>query len=228
MVNNYVCLKGLSIKYSEEILKNVFLDIKKGEFVSIVGKSGVGKTSLLNAIAELVDFEGSVKKPGKIGYVFQEHSLFPWMTVEENISFGLDGKDNGSVQKIIEIIGLKGKEKDYPHRLSGGQQQRVSIGRALASKPDLLLLDEPFGSLDSYTRSAMQGWINNTLSKNRITTILVTHEIEEAILLGDRVLIMKNKNLENEFAIPFMRPRSTEIRYLKQFQELKKTIHNAY
>ncbi|MBU0635750.1 ABC transporter ATP-binding protein [Candidatus Micrarchaeota archaeon] len=228
MANTYLSIKGLRIKYSETVLHNVFLDMKKGEFIAIVGKSGVGKTSLLNVLAELIRFEGTIKKPNKIGFVFQNNSLFPWMTVEENISFGLDKKNSKSIQQIIDIAGLKGKEKQYPHKLSGGQQQRVSIGRSLATKPDLLLLDEPFASLDGYTRLAMQEWINDTLDKHKITTILVTHDIDEAILLSDKILVMKNKSLENEFMVPFTRPRSTEIRYLSQFQELKKLIHNTY
>jgi len=228
MVNKYVSVIGLGVKFEQEILKGIFIDIKKGEFVSIVGKSGIGKTTFLNALAGLISFEGKIKKPLKISMVFQNYSLFPWMTVEQNISFGLENKDEKTIKEIIEIIGLKGKENNYPNKLSGGQQQRVAIGRSLATKPDLLLMDEPFANLDSFTRLKMQEWINDTLQKHKITTILVTHDIEEAILLSDRVLMMKNKTIEQEYTIPFTRPRNTEIRYLNSFQELKKTIHATY
>ena len=228
MSNKYVSASALSVNYEDEILKDVFLDVKKGEFVSIVGKSGIGKTTLLNAFAELIDFNGKINKPDKVSYVFQNNSLFPWMNVKENLAFVLDNKDEKTINKIIEVIGLKGKEKHFPHQLSGGQQQRVSIGRALAYKPDLILLDEPFASLDSYTRLSMQEWINKTLYKNKTTTILVTHDIDEAILLSDRILVLKNKNIEHEFIVPFNKPRDTEIRYSSQFQELKKEIHSKY
>ena len=228
MANPYVCAKALGVKFDSDILRNLFFDVKKGEFVSIVGKSGVGKSTLLNALAGLVDFEGFVKKPEKVSFVFQDNSLFPWMNVEDNIAFALDKKDSKIIEKIIEVTGLNGKENNFPHELSGGQQQRVSIGRALAFNPDLLLLDEPFASLDSFTRSSMQDWINATLFKNKTTTILVTHDIDEAILLSDRILVLKNQRLENEFVVPFNKPRNSEIRYTNQFQELKKEIYGKY
>ena len=133
------------------------------------------------------------------------------MTAEQNISFGLEKNHCGKVSEIIEMVGLKGKEKNYPNQLSGGQQQRVAIGRALIGKPELLLMDEPFASLDSYTRLSMQQWLNSIVQKNKTTTILVTHDIEEAILLSDRILALKNKTIEQEFIIPFTRPRNNLV-----------------
>ncbi|MCR4369045.1 MAG: ABC transporter ATP-binding protein [archaeon] len=228
MTMEHVSVKGLSVKYGKPILKNIFLKARKGEFVSIVGKSGEGKTTLLNALAGLVDFDGEIRKPKRTAFVFQNNALFPWMNAQENIAFGMGKYSEAEAIEIMQKIGLSGKETSYPHQLSGGQQQRIAIGRAMASKPNLLLLDEPFAGLDSYTRLEMQEWINTIMQKNNITTLLVTHDIDEAILLSERVLLMKNKRIENEFNVPFTRPRNPEIRYTQQFQQLKKEIHASY
>lgn len=224
MTNSHVSLKGLQVNYKEEILKDIFLEIRKGEFVSIVGVSGNGKTTLLNAIAGLKSFNGTIRKPTKIGFVFQHDSLFPWMTVIENIAFGNENLSKQEISKIVSSIGLKGKEEFFPKQLSGGQQQRVAIARALAYKPELLLLDEPFSNLDSFTKLQMQKWLHDLLQKNKTTVILVTHDAEEAILLSDRIFALKNKTIEQEFTIPFGRPRATEIRFNDEFQKLKRKI----
>jgi len=224
MSNELVSIKCLGVKFDGIILEKVFLNIKKGEFISIVGKSGVGKTTLLNAIARLVNYSGEIRSPQEIGMVFQDHSLFPWMNVEQNISLGLEQSDSNAISKIIKSIGLIGKEKKYPCELSGGQRQRVAIGRALAIKPRLLLLDEPFVNLDTFTKLGMQEWMAKLLDENKITTILVTHDIEEAILLSDKCYVMKNKRMEEEFLIPFLKPRNSKLRYSKEFQDLKQKI----
>ena len=227
MTNEHVLISGLKVNFGEKILDNIFLKVKKGEFVSIIGKSGEGKTTLLNALAGLVNFEGKIRKPAKVAVVFQNYSLFPWMTVNENISFGLKEEDKTKVLELIHKIGLKGKENFYPKQLSGGQQQRVAIARALASNASLILLDEPFASLDSYTRIHMQNWLNNLHINHNTTTILVTHDVDEAILLSDRVLLLKNKTFQQEFTIPFTKPRENNIRYEPTFQELKKEMIKA-
>ena len=227
IMREYVSINGLSVKMREHILKDVFLNVRKGEFVSIVGKSGAGKTTLLNALAGLVKFEGRIRKPEKTTMVFQNYSLFPWMNAEENIAFGLEKQDNEKIAELIEKTGLAGKEQYLPKQLSGGQQQRVAIARALASNPDLILLDEPFASLDSYTRMQMQGWLKDIISGNGTTIILVTHDVDEAILLSDRVLLLRDKTLHQEFAVPFTKPRDNEIRYKPMFQRLKKEIIKA-
>jgi len=228
MSNKHVSVKGLCVKFQDYVLQDLFLDMKKGEFVSIVGKSGTGKTTLLNAIAGLNHYEGNINKPGKVSMVLQNHVLFPWMNVSENIAFGSNTKNKENINAIINTIELNGKEKSYPHELSGGQQQRVAIGRALAIDPSLLLLDEPFASLDYHTGQNMQNWLNQLLSKNKITTLLVTHDIDEAIALSDKIYTLKNKALENEFTIPFTKPRDYNIRYKPEFQELKQRIYNSY
>ncbi len=226
MTREFVSVKGLNVSYSGNapVLENVFFTAKKGEFTSIVGKSGVGKTTLFNSICGLNNYDGEIKRPEKIALVFQNYSLYPWMTVEENIAFGLGNKSENKIMEIAEKTGLAGMENRYPKQLSGGQQQRVAIARAMASKPDLLLLDEPFANLDSFTRLKMQEWLNELAHENKTTTILVTHDVDEALLLSDRVIVLKDKTLQNEFIVPFVKPRRNEIRYEPEFQELKKGI----
>ncbi|HIH09374.1 MAG TPA: ABC transporter ATP-binding protein [Candidatus Diapherotrites archaeon] len=224
MTRKHVAVKGLNVDFEKPVLKNVFLDMKKGEFVSIVGRSGTGKSTFLNSLAGFMETEGEIHGPGRKAIVSQNYSLFPWMSVEENIAFGLEKQDRERVGKIIRRIELEGKEKSYPYQLSGGQQQRVAIGRAIAYKPELLLLDEPFANLDSYTRITMQEWLNEVMRENKTTTLLVTHDVDEAILLGDRVLVLKDKSFRHEYNVPFNRPRDNEIRYLPIFQELRREI----
>jgi sulfonate transport system ATP-binding protein len=224
MGNKLVSVKGLEVKYKEDVLKGIFFEIGKGEFVSIIGKSGIGKTTLLNAIAGLTPHAGEIHAPPKIAFVFQHDSLFPWMTVRENILFGNEKLTIEEMESVLVSIGLQGKEDAYPSQLSGGQQQRVAIARALSAKPDLLLLDEPFSSLDTFTKLQLQEWLQGLLQKNKTTTLLVTHDVEEAILLSDRVMALKNKTLEHEFTIPMLRPRNNNLRYEESFQQLKKKI----
>lgn len=224
MSKHIVLVRGLSVNFSEPVLENVFLNMRKGEFISIVGKSGTGKTTLLNSLSGLNIYEGEIRRPEKVALVSQNYSLFPWMTVEENIAFGLQRSDEKAIRHILRKSGLIGREKYYPKQLSGGQQQRVAIARAIALEPELLLLDEPFANLDSYTRMEMQEWLNELAKENETTTILVTHDVDEAILLSDRVVVLRDKTLQNEFIVPFIRPRNNEIRYSENFQQLKKEI----
>ncbi|VVB99570.1 Trehalose/maltose import ATP-binding protein MalK [uncultured archaeon] len=224
MAKEHVSVKGLAVEFNERVLEDVFLQMRKGEFVSIVGKSGSGKTTFLNALAGLVPVKGEIRRPKQLAMVFQNYSLFPWMNIKENIAFGLKENDEKKAQEIIEKIGLCGKEYFYPKQLSGGQQQRVAIGRAIAAKPELILLDEPFANLDSFSRMQMQDWLNGIANESKTTTILVTHDVDEAILLSDRVFVLKDKSLQQEFTIPFTKPRKNEIRYDQLFQELKKEI----
>jgi sulfonate transport system ATP-binding protein len=228
MSHALVSVKGLNVHFKEPVLKGLFLSVKKGEFVSIVGKSGVGKSTLLNAISGLLKGEGEIHAPPTIGFVFQNHSLFPWMTVKENLSFGLHENDEKKIQELMALLEMQGKENDYPTQLSGGQQQRVSLGRALATNPSLLLMDEPFSSLDGHTRLRMQEWMMNLIQKIDTTTILVTHDVDEAILLSDRIVVMKDGSIHSEHVVPFTKPRLNEIRYQQPFQELKKKIIESY
>jgi NitT/TauT family transport system ATP-binding protein/sulfonate transport system ATP-binding protein len=193
---------------SMTVLKNVSLSIKPGEFVSIVGSSGCGKSTLLRLMIGLEnDYQGDILLDGnrivgtslERGIVFQEHRLFPWLTVEQNVSMGLlnspgtTAEKNASVKEHIALVGLTGFETAYPHQLSGGMSQRVAIARALVNRPEVLLLDEPFGALDALTRNHLQQELQRIWEQEGITMILVTHDVEEAVYLADRIVVMKPK-----------------------------------
>jgi sulfonate transport system ATP-binding protein len=188
------------------VLRNIALDVRPGEFVSIVGASGCGKSTLLRLVVGLdADYEGDIllngrriEGPGRErGIVFQEHRLFPWLTVEDNIALGLDGSDGPQhvqderVRDNIALVGLAGFEKAYPHQLSGGMAQRAAIARSLVTQPAILLLDEPLGALDSITRAYLQKELLRIWQQERVTIIMVTHDVDEAIFLSDRVVVME-------------------------------------
>ena len=185
-------------------LNDVSLDIRAGEFISIIGPSGCGKTTLLRLIAGLdkpqsgtltIDDSRITDVSPERGYVFQQGSLFPWLTVENNIAYGLKARkvfkqNKDKIGRYISMVGLNGFEKSYPHQISGGMAQRVAIARALINEPKALLLDEPMGALDSFTRADLQDKLLELWKENGITMILVTHDIDEAIYLSDRIVIM--------------------------------------
>lgn len=189
-------------KDTTEVLKDINIDIKEGEFICLLGHSGCGKSTLLRIIAGLErEYEGEAVIDGERiegpsldkGLVFQDHRLFPWFTVEENIGYGLDEKVKNKserVKELIELVGLEGFEKQYPRQLSGGMSQRVAIARALINKPSLLLLDEPFGALDALTRINMQNEILRIWQSEKNTMIMVTHDIDEAVALSNRIIIL--------------------------------------
>lgn len=188
---------------SVNILNDINLNINEGEFVAIVGHSGCGKSTLLKIIAGLLDYEdGSVildnKKITKPdidrGMVFQEHRLFPWLTIKENLAIGLDNLDKKKKEEIIsehlKLVELEEFGNVYPHQLSGGMSQRAAIARALVNAPKVLLLDEPFGALDALTKIMLQEEILKIWEKEKTTMIMVTHDIEEAVYLADRIVVM--------------------------------------
>lgn len=190
-----------------EVLGDINLKVQQGEFVSIIGASGCGKSTLLRLITSLegltdgqILIEGEpVNAPSeKCNMIFQEARLFPWLSVEQNIAFTLSDsiskeEKKERVRNHIELVGLQGFEKAVPSQLSGGMQQRVSIARALATKPEILLLDEPFGALDAFTRIKMQEETKRIWKKEKTTMILVTHDIDEAIFLSDRIIVLSAK-----------------------------------
>lgn len=219
-----------------QVLRDINFQIEEGELISIVGHSGCGKSTLLKIIAGLVTYEtGTVEiNDQRItepdidrGMVFQEHRLLPWMTVRENIALGLyhlpREKKNRIVSEHLELVKLTGFEKVYPHQLSGGMAQRASIARALVNSPKILLLDEPFGALDALTRIQMQKEILRIWEKEKTTMILVTHDIDEAIYLSDRVLVMSSRpgTIETIIPVKIGRPRD---RGGTDFAQIKKKI----
>lgn len=220
------------------VLEDIDFTVKQGEFICIVGGSGCGKSTLLRAIAGIdSNHKGSVAinnipvtKPAKErGMVFQEHRLFPWLTVEQNIGYALNGlhkeDKRKKVQEHIELVELTGFEKAYPNQLSGGMAQRVSIARALVNQPEVLLLDEPFGALDAFTKMQMQIEILNIKKKEGNTMILVTHDIEEAVFLADRIIVMSAKpgRVKKIIRDDLSRPRN---RNSIEFVELRKRVYN--
>ncbi len=187
-----------------EALRDINLFVRKGGFLSIIGPSGCGKTTLLRLLAGLDTPESGqltisgheIKAPDpERGYVFQQGSLFPWLTVEKNIASGLKARgvyneQKADVARYIDLIGLNGFERSYPHQISGGMAQRVAIARALINRPAALLLDEPMGALDSFTRADLQDKLLELWKTDGTTMILVTHDVDEAIYLSDRIVIM--------------------------------------
>jgi sulfonate transport system ATP-binding protein len=222
------------------VLRDINLTIPDGEFTCILGGSGCGKTTLLRIIAGLErDYSGGVRLgdaaiegPGlDRGLVFQEHRLLPWLTVHENVGFGIGDLPTAEkaerVRQYVELVGLKGFEKSYPHQLSGGMAQRAAIARALASRPKLLLLDEPFGALDALTRIRMQQELLRIWSAQRTTMVLVTHDIDEAIFLADRIVVLSSRpgTIKRVIGVDILRPRDrTSYRSI----QLRKSIYREF
>ena len=216
-------VNGLTVSYGEvNVLDGMDMSVGEGEFVAVVGESGCGKTTMLSAIAGFVPHRGMVVRPERVGVVFQNHAVFPWMSVEENIGFGM--RDPRGVEYYLETIALKDKRRSYSFELSGGQVQRVALARTLAAQPELILMDEPYGALDVYTRERMQQWLLDIWERERKTIVLVTHSIEEAAFLADRVLVLKDKKITSEFSIKLSRPRARDIRFERGFVKLVKKI----
>lgn len=186
------------------VLQNINLTVEENEFLAVVGPSGCGKSTLLNLTAGLLTPSSGTIKFTELpaGYtphmsiVFQETGLFPWRNVYENIAFGLEAKNQifpEIIEHYIDLVGLKGFEKAFPHQLSGGMKQRVGIARALAVKPDILLMDEPFSALDAQTRTIMLEELAALWEKTHLTTIYITHNIQEAVMLADRVVLLSRR-----------------------------------
>lgn len=218
-------------------LKNVNFNIKNNEFICFLGPSGCGKTTLLRIIAGLdIPDDGEILLDGekislpdsRRGMVFQEYSLFPWRTVIENVIFGPQMKNIPKKQaiedgeKYLELVGLQQFKDSYPYELSGGMKQRVAIARALANEPEVLLMDEPFGALDAQTRNSLQNELLDIWNKKAITILFVTHSVDEAVFLADRIVVMTARpgKIKQVIDINLPRPRirtSTETNNLRNF-----------
>ena len=223
-------IKGVSKQFFAEgketqILNDINLSIKENEFVCFIGPSGCGKTTLLRIVAGLEDpTSGTITLDGELikgpsperGMVFQEYSLFPWRTVIDNIAFGLELRGIPPNERMVrsrqylKMVGLERFETRYPHELSGGMKQRVAIARALVNDPRALLMDEPFGALDAQTRNIMQSELLRIWSEEKKTVVFVTHSVDEAIYLADRIVIMSARpgRIKDVIEIPLVRPRN--------------------
>jgi NitT/TauT family transport system ATP-binding protein len=218
-------LNGVSKKFNDFIaLEKVNFEVVEGEFVCLLGPSGCGKTTLLRLAAGLDSpTEGEIFLDGKkiigvnreCGFVFQEYVLFPWRTVRGNIEFGPEVKGMPKEEReriseyYIDLVGLRGFENHYPHELSGGMKQRVGIARAYANNPKLLLMDEPFGALDAQTRNLMQGELLRIWEKEHISALFVTHSVDEAVFLADRIIVLSARpgTVKEIFNVDLPRPR---------------------
>ncbi|MGH7209933.1 MAG: ABC transporter ATP-binding protein [Acetobacteraceae bacterium] len=227
-----------------EILRDVSMSVNDGEFVSLVGRSGCGKTTLLRIIGGFVRADAGtvlvdaapVHGPGSDrGMLFQQPMLFPWLTVLDNTLFGPRAEGRCTAQtreralELLRIVGLAGFELHYPKQLSGGMMHRAAFARAMMVNPKILLMDEPFGALDTLTRAGMQQFLLDLWERQRFTVILVTHDVEEAVLLSDRVAIMASGpgELVETIAIPLPRPRTYEVSESADFVDLKRHVRQA-
>ena len=234
-------LRYETLEGAVEAVSDVSLTVRPGEFVSIIGPSGCGKSTLLNALAGFlapsggrvaVDGEAVSGPSADRGMIFQQYSLFPWKTVRENVAFGLKMKGIGRAERerqartLLGLAGLTPFENHYPDRLSGGMKQRVGIVRALATGPRILLLDEPFGALDAQTRLIMQQILTNMWQRLKISVLFVTHDIDEAIFLSDRVYVMTARpgSIKAEVVVPLARPRQPAMTLSSEFLGLRRGL----
>jgi len=193
---------------ARRVIENIDLALAPGEFVAIVGRSGCGKSTLLRAIAGLETLDGgAITGAGEVRMMFQEARLLPWKTVLDNVRLGLDG-DPGQALEALRAVGLEDRAGDWPAALSGGQRQRVALARALVHQPPLLLLDEPLGALDALTRIEMQRLIESLWLACGFTAVLVTHDVQEALALADRVLVIEDGGIALDVAVDLPRPRA--------------------
>lgn len=245
-LNTEIIAKDLTVVYSGRekatvAVEHLNFQIAPGEFICFLGTTGCGKSTILNVIAGFIKpTKGMVliggqpiTAPGiERGFVFQQHTLFSWKTVRGNVEFGLKMKGVGQIErgaiadKYIKLVGLTGFEKSYPSQLSGGMQQRVGLARALANDPVVILMDEPFGSLDSQTRSIMQELLLNIWEASGKTIIFVTHDIDEAIFLADRIIVLTARpgKVKEEIPIPLPRPRSYNVVTSEDYINIKRKV----
>jgi NitT/TauT family transport system ATP-binding protein len=246
IVSGHIDVRDVNISFKArgaviQAVKSVSLNVQPGEFVSLIGPSGCGKSTLMNAVAGFTKADtGALLLDGKPiqgpgsdrGVVFQQYSLFPWMTVRKNVEFGLKMQGVSPAQRetqartLLGLTGLLAFENHYPSQLSGGMKQRVGIVRALATSPQVLLMDEPFGALDSQTRSVMQEILTNMWQRLRLSVLFITHDIEEAIFLSDRIYVMTARpgRVKAEIEVPLPRPRKPEMMDSPEFVAMVRSI----
>lgn len=198
--------------HDQPVLNDLSLDIQAGEFVAIIGKSGSGKSTFLRALAGLddgVDGTGLIQVPDRISVLFQDSRLLPWDDVLDNVTLGLHAADaEARARAVLAAVGLAGREHAWPNTLSGGEQQRVALARSLVRRPSLLLADEPFGALDALTRIRMHDLLFELVAVHRPTVLLVTHDVDEALVLADRVLVMDQGRFIRDLRVDLAHPRN--------------------
>lgn len=224
-----------------EVLENVSFSVAKNEFVCLIGPSGSGKSTLLRTLAGLIPHqEGTIEYPdlhdrqARTGLIFQKPNLMPWRTLSENIALPLElegvrrSEVETKVAEMVSLVGLEGFETNWPHELSGGMAQRVAIARSLVQDPDILLLDEPFGSLDELTRERMSEELLRIWNEKTKTILMVTHSISEAVYLADRVLVLSRfpSGIVLDLPIDLPRPRDSQVRYSPTFARAAQTLHD--
>lgn len=252
MENQNIEIKDVSMVYlaSEKkvtALQNISFDIKKGEFISLLGPSGCGKSTLLRIIADLLQSTSGevliggkapreIRNEKKYGIVFQNPVLYEWRKIKDNVALPLELMKVGKKERqkkseeLLSLVGLDDFQNCYPRELSGGMQQRVSIARALATDPEILLMDEPFSALDEFSREKMNEEILRIWSKTNKTVIFVTHSIQEAVFLSDRICVLTPHpgRLSSIMDIPLKRPRTRDLRDTQEFHRLVSEIRNCF
>ena len=236
-------IKNVSFSYDgrADVIENINLNLEKGELVSLLGVSGCGKTTLFNVISGLrkpqkgcilLDGEDITSKPGKISYMLQKDLLLPYRTIEDNVALpliigGMKKREaRQRVQEMIKKFGLDGTQKKYPNELSGGMRQRAALLRTYMFSSDVALLDEPFSALDTLTKSEMHSWYLGVMDEIKLSTLFITHDIDEAILLSDRICLLTGKpsTISEEIVIDEPKPRAREFTLTEQFLEYKRLI----
>ena len=243
-----LAVMGVTHRYHQtgsdvEVLRNINFEVRRHEFVSLLGPSGCGKSTVLNLLAGFFPpSEGTIHHEGRLvtgpsrtrGVVFQGDAVFTWLTVKDNVAFSLKSRRVAKseweplVDRYIRLVGLEGAEHLFPKHLSGGMRKRVDVARAFASGPDLLLMDESFGSLDSQTKEKLQLDLLDLCEREHKTVVFVTHDIEEALFLADRVIVMSRNpgQVHSVVQVPFPRPRDPDLRVGTRMQQLRAEIHD--
>lgn len=249
MGNSKISMRNVHKDFSMEeeylkVLDDINIEVSEGEFISIIGPSGCGKSTIFHILTKLVDdYEGSVEIDGmplsdydkRIGYMHQKDLLMPWRTVIDNVIIPLEiqgekkSRAREKVKELLPVFGLEGFENAYPNELSGGMRQRAALLRTVLVDSDIMLLDEPFGALDAINRTAMQNWLLDIWSRFERSVMFITHDIEEAIFLSDRVYVLTQRpaRVLQEIKIEFERPRTKEILVSQKFIEYKKILMNS-
>jgi ABC-type nitrate/sulfonate/bicarbonate transport system ATPase subunit len=228
-----------------QVFEELDFSCRENEFVSLLGPSGCGKTTLINLIAGflrpdsgriLVDGQPVNGPHHKRSVIFQDDAVFPWLTVRQNLAYGPKSRGLNhetimqKVNRFLEVFELQEHENSYSKTLSSGERKRVDLARALMNDPDLLLMDEPFGSLDSLTKERLQAFVLDFFQHNKITIIFITHDIEEAIVMSDTIFMLSKKpsHIVKVYDVPFERPREISVKYTIAFQDFRRTIFNEF